>query len=252
MESMQHMSELVFMVLCRKLGSSEQVTMRRDISDFREMILSNETRRDFRIICSGSYKEGFKLDESDRDAMISLVNYRVIWNLSQNQINCRQTLFLVDSSESPPGYTLIRLLSPFTLTMKIWASRFGLYGKNYISSSNFRENMRFSSRPDSHVHGPCRSGNFKGVEFDDAYSFPSDVWPPPALAWIKRCHSWPSSGVVDDIIRKGCHFVAIGNKLGNHEENEWRISFAYAEQKLVYSMNHCQFLTYDLPKLILK
>ncbi|XP_062619443.1 uncharacterized protein LOC134281004 [Saccostrea cucullata] len=106
--------------------------------------------------------------------------------------------------------------------------------------------------PDSHVHGPCRSGNFKGIEFDDAYCIPCDFWPPSALAWIDRSYSWPSPGVIDDIIRKGCHFVAIGHKLGNHEENEWRISFAYAEQQLVYSMNHCQFLTYGLLKLILK
>ncbi|XP_061169012.1 uncharacterized protein LOC133178292 [Saccostrea echinata] len=253
MEGMQHMSELVFMVLCRKLGTSEQVTMRRDISDFREMmILFSESSKDFRIILSGSYKEGFRLDESDRDAMISLDQYRVIWNLSQNQDYNRYTLFLSDCSESPPGYTLLQLLLPAKLTVKIWASCFRMYEKYYLSSFKFRENMHFPSRPDSHVHGPCRSGNFKGIEFDDAYCFASDFWPPSTLAWIDRCHSWPSPHVVDDIVRNGCHFVAIGHKQGNHEENEWRISFSYAERKLVYCMNHCQFLTYGLLKLILK
>ncbi|XP_062620457.1 uncharacterized protein LOC134282037 [Saccostrea cucullata] len=253
MGGVQRMSELVFMVLCRKLGTSEQVTMRRDISDFREMMISSfEASKDFHVILSGSHKEGFRLDESDRDAMISLDNYRVIWNLPQTWGYHRHTLFLSDCSESPPGYTLLQLLLPAKLTTKIWKSCFNMYGRYYLSSSKFRQNMLFPSRPDSHVHGPCRSGNFKGIEFDDAYCIPCDFWPPSALAWIDRSYSWPSPGVIDDIIRKGCHFVAIGHKLGNHEENEWRISFAYAEQQLVYSMNHCQFLTYGLLKLILK
>jgi hypothetical protein len=37
--------------------------------------------------------------------------------------------------------------------------------------------------------------------------------------------------------------VAIGHKLEKYENNEWRISFSLAQQTLVYSMNHCQFLT---------
>ena len=41
-------------------------------------------------------------------------------------------------------------------------------------------------------------------------------------------------------------------KLGKHADNEWRISFSQAEQKLVYSMNHTQFLTYGLLKLFVK
>ncbi|XP_062571100.1 uncharacterized protein LOC134233126 [Saccostrea cucullata] len=60
------------------------------------------------------------------------------------------------------------------------------------------------------------------------------------------------SYIVDDGVRNGCHFVAIGHKLGKHADKEWRISFSLAEQKLVYSMNHCQFLTYGLLKLFLK
>lgn len=53
-------------------------------------------------------------------------------------------------------------------------------------------------------------------------------------------------------VRNGCHFVPIGHKLGNHADNEWRISFSQAEAKLVYSMSHTQFLIYGLLKLFLK
>ena len=69
---------------------------------------------------------------------------------------------------------------------------------------------------------------------------------------MDRCYSWPPPHVVNDIVRSGCHFVPIGHKLGNHPDNEWRISFSQAEQKLVYAMNHTQFLTYGLLKLFVK
>jgi hypothetical protein len=106
--------------------------------------------------------------------------------------------------------------------------------------------------PNSTVHGPCGSGTLGPIEYDHAHCFVCDFWPPSASSWIDRCHTWPQPQVVKDIVRSGCHFVAIGNKLGNHESNEWRISFSLAEQNLVYSMNHCQFLTYGLLKLFLK
>ena len=89
---------------------------------------------------------------------------------------------------------------------------------------------------------PCSSGREGGLEYDHAFCFVSDFWPPSASSWRDRCHSWPPPHVVYDIIRSGYHFVAIGHKLGKHADNEWRISFSQAEQKLVYSMNHTQIL----------
>ncbi|XP_061190085.1 uncharacterized protein LOC133197925 [Saccostrea echinata] len=104
----------------------------------------------------------------------------------------------------------------------------------------------------STLHGPCVT-RFHGIfGIDHAHCFASEIWPPSATSWIDRCHPWPPSHIVDDIVKSGCHFVAIGHKLGRHDTNEWRISFSLAEQKLVYAMNHCQFLTYGLLKLFLK
>ena len=102
------------------------------------------------------------------------------------------------------------------------------------------------------MHGPCSSGTHHNVlDYDYAYGFVSDFWPPCASSWKDRCHLWPQRHVVDNIVRSGCHFVAIGHRLcpGKHEDNEWRISFSQAEQKIVYAMNHTQFLTYGLLKL---
>ena len=125
-------------------------------------------------------------------------------------------------------------------------------GAFYISSAKYRDNRLSMMGPDSTEHGPCSSGIIGGIEHDCAHCFVSDLWPPPDSTWIDRCHLWPPSHVSDDIVRSGCHLVAIGHKLGKHTDNEWRISFSQAEQKLVYRMNHIQFLTYGLLKIFLK
>lgn len=60
---------------------------------------------------SGSIKEGFRLSNSDADSMFWLDNHRVIWDFSQSEYYNlhRQALILCDSSESPPGFTLLWL-----------------------------------------------------------------------------------------------------------------------------------------------
>jgi hypothetical protein len=57
----------------------------------------------------------------------------------------------------------------------------------------------------------------------------------------------------EDILKNGYHCVPIGSKRESDQNAlEWRLSFSQAEQKLVYSMNHTQFLVYGLLKIFLK
>lgn len=202
---------------------------------------------------SGSQREGFRL-RSDIDYMQWPNNHPVIWDFSQSHFYNTQdnALILCDSSESPPGFTLLWLpLESATGTVSSACVR--MNGMLYISSSKYREVTCSLITPGSTIHGPCGSGIFNDIlEYDNAHCFISDFWPPYASSWIDRCHSWPPSHVVNEIVRNGCHFVAIGHKLGNHTDTEWRISFSRAEYKLVYAMNHAQFLTYGLLKLFLK
>ncbi|XP_062591220.1 uncharacterized protein LOC134252730 [Saccostrea cucullata] len=123
--------------------------------------------------------------------------------------------------------------------------------RHYISSSIYKQNMCSVSIPNSTLHGPCTSGTIRRLEYDQALCFVSDFWPPSASSWIDRCHSWPKPHFVNNIVKMGCLFVAIGHKIGRHEDHEWRISFSLAEQKLVNAMNHSQFLTYGLLKVFL-
>ncbi|XP_048769187.2 uncharacterized protein LOC125675502 [Ostrea edulis] len=250
----QHMSESVFVGLCRTVGISQQVAVRRDVADICDMVRNQaRTSNEIMEMRSGSDREGFRMKGSDIDTMYWFKD-RVIWDLSQTQFYNvhKQAPILSVSSESPPGFTLLQLLTP-RAESRVISALVTMNGGHYISSSKYREITCSLVLPNSTVHGPCGSGVFEGsLEYDTAHCFASDFWPPSASSWIDRCHTWPQPQVVRDIVRSGCHFVAIGHKLGNHESNEWRISFSLAEQKLVCSMNHCQFLTYGLLKLFLK
>ncbi|XP_065928220.1 uncharacterized protein [Magallana gigas] len=254
MLSVQKISESVYVGMCLKIGTPQQVASRRDTVDITEMLRNNEmlkTRET--VMLSGSQREGLRLSESDRDYMRWPNDHRVIWDFSQCQFYNTQehALILCDSSESPPGFILLWVpLENANGTVMLACVR--MNGMLYISSSKYREVTRPLIKPDSTIHGPCSSGLHGILEYDNAHCFVSDFWPPFAISWVNRCSDWPPPHVVSDIVRNGCHFVAIGHKLGNHTDNEWRISFSRAEYKLAYSMNHTQFLTYGVLKLFLK
>nr|XP_034301856.1 uncharacterized protein LOC105327905 [Crassostrea gigas] len=253
-EGMQQTSESVFVGLCVIVGTSQQVTIRREPEDIMEMVDRRVTCNNGTIaMMSGSRREGFRLEGSDVDYMYWLNNHRVIMDMSQSEYynTANTTLILSDSSESPPGFTLLQLLTPTTYR-EVQSACVIKNDRVYISSSTYRQLTCSSIFLNSTVHGPCGSGVRAGVEYDTAHCFVCDFWPWSASSWIDRCHSWPDPEVVNDIVRNGCHVVAIGHPLGPHGNREWRISFSLAEYKLVSSMNHCQFLTYGLLKLFLK
>nr|XP_022307979.1 uncharacterized protein LOC111113981 [Crassostrea virginica] len=251
----QHLCESVFVRLCQIVGTSVQVTIRRETTDIREMVERQVVGNDEGIqMESGSRREGFRLKGSDFDLMHWLNNHRVIFDMSQSEYYYTEnvTLILFDSSESPPGFTLLELLTP-TTNRQVQSACVPMNDRLYISSSLYRQQNYCHHMPGSMIHGPCESCEVPGVvEYDIACCFACEFWPSAASSWIDRCHSWPDREVVNEIVRNGCHFVPIGHPLGLHEHEEWRISFSLAEHKLVHSMNHCQFLTYGLLKVFLK
>nr|XP_022298647.1 uncharacterized protein LOC111107655 [Crassostrea virginica] len=253
--ALQTISESVYVGLCLKIGTPQQVAIRRDVVDIKELLVHKVRSTDYLVrMESGSRREGFRFKDSDRDVMFWSNYNQVLWDFSQSILYNTHiyTLILCESSESPPGFTLLWL--PLEKAgRRVLSSCVRINGALYISSAMYRHNTCTVGRPDSTVHGPCSSGiSDGGFEYDHAHCFVSDFWPPSASSWTDRCHSWPPPQVVNDIVRSGCHFVAIGHKHGNHADNEWRISFSQAEQKLVYAMNHTQFLAYGLLKLFLK
>ncbi|XP_078320208.1 uncharacterized protein LOC144621267 [Crassostrea virginica] len=251
----QHLCESVFVRLCQIVGTSVQVAIRREMKDIKEMVERRVAdNAEFIIMPSGSWREGFRLKTSDLDCMRWPNTHRVIMDMYQSEYYYTEnkTLILSDSSESPPGFTLLELLTP-TTNRGVKSACVLMNDRLFISSSLYRQQTQTHHFPGSREHGPCESGKVPGGrEYDLVNCFACDFWPPSASSWINRCHFWPHREVVNEIVRNGCHFIPIGHPLGLHEHEEWRISFSLAELKLVYTMNHCQFLTYGLLKIFLK
>ncbi|XP_062591541.1 uncharacterized protein LOC134253034, partial [Saccostrea cucullata] len=225
--AIQHISESVFVGLCRKVGTSQLVAMRRDMVDIWDKVKNQVKSSDnISVMLSGSYREGLRLEGSDLDFMYWPKNHRVIWDLSQSQYynTHRQTLVLCDCSDSPPGFTLLYLLSP-SMNSDIQSACVTMNNRHCISSSKCKQIVLSKSSPTKATpHGPCARGTIKTIEYDQALCFLCDFWPQSASSWIDRCRSWPQPHVVYNIVKNGFHFVAIGNGLSRHEDHEWRIS----------------------------
>lgn len=159
---------------------------------------------------SGSYREGFGLSGSDIDYMFWSNEERVIWDFSHCQLYNTQdyTLIICDSSESPPGFTLLWL--PSQITSRFMRSAcLRMNDRLFLSSLKYREMYVSLYGKGYTTHGPCTNFLFLEKKHDNAHCFISDFWPPSAIFWIDRCHSWPPPHVVNDIVKIGCHFVAI-------------------------------------------
>ncbi|XP_048770440.2 uncharacterized protein LOC125676652 [Ostrea edulis] len=263
MDHMPRVSEVLYVGMCRKIGTPTEVTFRRDIQDTGEMIQKpSQLYKGVTQMLSGSRREGFRFKSSDFDYMFWLPDHKVICELSQSTLYHppRHTLIYMETSDTPPGFARLQLLTPSNQEI-VMSSLLERNYTEYISSSLLR--MRFHqslsrlnpSSEGENLHGPCHNYTFLSIENDIALCFHSGHWPLPALPWVDRCliRAWPSRSVLQSIINEGFHLVPIANRQTNEDSDlEWRISFSQAEQKLVYSMNHCQFLCFGIMKIILK
>lgn len=246
-------SESFYLWMCQQSETTQQVAFRRDIMDIEEMF-DQLSSFPYKSRISGSFREGFRID-SDVDDMKWLEQIRVIWNSSQAESYEKHMYIYADSSESPPGYALLYLPMENNHDEDVYGQlssvSIQMNNKLCISSSLLRLDELRSFPRGSIINEPCISERLGHLNYDHAICFASDVLPPFAVSWIERNLLWPPTDVVRRIVRNGCHFVAVGHKLRNHEDNEWRISFSLAEYELVRSMNHTQFLTYGFLKSII-
>ncbi|XP_078337334.1 uncharacterized protein LOC111100821 [Crassostrea virginica] len=261
MHHIPRLSEAVYVGMCRYVGTPTEVRIRREVVDTWEtMMRPVYIMRGLDRMTSGSMREGFRLKTSDTDYMFWLPDHKVICDLSQISLYRipQHTAILMACEDLPPGFTRLKMLTP-SGNPYINLSCFAIDGEIYISSLLFRIRFLDFNRSSNAAfrsfiqHGPCATGTLlESLEVDDAYCFQSHHWPNVALPWIQRCQlkNWPPDSILSTIVEDGCHIVPIGSAHGR--DLEWRISFSRAEQKLVYSMNHCQFLCYGLLKVFLK
>ncbi|KAK3092948.1 hypothetical protein FSP39_009257 [Pinctada imbricata] len=231
-------------------GTEEYVYMRRQLVLLRETLQNHLDRmkeRNLYHIFSGSFGEGVAYPASDDDVMFCATDQRVV--KTYREATQRGNVLMVPSEYSP-GYCLL-------LDVK------GSYPETFIqiidelpflSSSLYKQFFFIGAWQSAHIHGPCISGIVGSSEADFARCISCSSWPDVATNWLtrNRYHNWPSSEMIHNIIQNGCHVVPVGDSDSLHGDHEWRISFSVAERTLMHSLNHTQFLVYNLIRLTLK
>lgn len=161
------LSDSLYNGLCSHthVGSQEIVQIRREIMDIAEKIHGPIHKYNtLNIMQSGSYREGFRFTSSDQDIMQWLINYKVICEISQfsNYDAAKLNIILMKHSESPPGFVMLKLLTP-TRNFQMFSSSVVVLLKDcYISSKIFREishdYAKIWIRP-MELHGPVTKIN---------------------------------------------------------------------------------------------
>lgn len=117
MDRLQRISEVLYVGLCREIGTPIEVAFRRSATDMNEIVKRSAVRYTcvgYIFMLSGSYREGFRFKSSDLDLMCWRTNNKVIFDLSDlNTFNALDLeIILMEHTETPPGFVRLKLLTP--------------------------------------------------------------------------------------------------------------------------------------------
>src|SRR6218665_1491489 len=89
---------------------------------------------------------------------------------------------------------------------------------------------------------------------DSAYTFGTDSvlclfcpqWPRDAQKWPLRPRSngWPTSHIISEVVRNGCHVVYVQHRSCRDDTFQWRLSFSVAEIILLKNWTQTQQIAY--------
>ncbi|XP_048747160.2 uncharacterized protein LOC125659520 [Ostrea edulis] len=262
MDDIPRVSEVLYVGLCHKIGTPTEVTVRRDVKDMDEMIMKPRQIYNGEIrMLSGSYREGFRFGSSDRDYMYWHCHHKLINDISQARLydRTKHDIILMEDSDTPPGFVKLQILtwprnnctasSAVPVSDRVYMSSFLQQQETIGIFNGLKSHQRVTS------HGPCANTYVGSTEYDHVFCISGTHWPELTLPWIERCfrYTWPPKPVLEEILKNGYHCVPVGSKIvSSGNLLEWRLSFSQAEQKLVSTMNHTQFLVYGLLKIFLK
>jgi hypothetical protein len=94
----------------------------------------------------------------------------------------------------------------------------------------------------------------KKNDTDCVFCLQMSTWPNDATEWVTRTrnYGWPSSLLVDKLVRKGCLVVHIGHLDSPTRSDEWRYAFSITERTLVWTFTDVQRKCYFLLKSLCK
>ena len=260
------------MILCLLLdavvGTKEEIAMRQDYCRMRDSLFSY----DYITYFTGSKSEGLDLPGSDEDYMHDINQshqIRAIQSLDDNTDFSLDSIFVMCTENTPPGFVLLRHVHPSPLHPFLYRSSKNIDGLWYLSSDLFGHNRELLYKqinfekgninstvqrqgPSMETWTPFEDRSESGT--DHVPSIHCAFWPNEASEWVQRQRhfEWPTSQDISYIIDFGFHLVPVGHPHSDRKLMEWRLSFSIAERTLVWSFNHVQMLCYAVMKIILK
>ena len=250
------------------VGTKEEIAMRQEYCRMFDSLLSLRTNN---VYYTGSKAEGLELPGSDMDYMFDINNMhrvRVIQSLNENIDVGLDSIFLMCTENTPPGFVLLKHVHQTIFQTFLYQSSRNINGQWYLSSDVFIQKSELHTRQDQMYLGINSFIQRQGpsleywTHFSDRSESGSDLvlsvhcafWPNEALEWAQRTryYEWPSSQKISSIIDFGFHLVPVGSSQSETNFLEWRISFSVAERTLVWSFNHIQMQCYAVMKIVLK
>lgn len=258
MEHESWLSTAAYMRICDVVGSPTEVEILKEINKVLGLLLGPEIGTPVCFLRE-SNGEPFRLAISELQFKTLTADHKLISHPSQIllYLSTQNRVILMESKYAPPGFTRLKLVSP-------WCDRRILFfcveeNKSlYISSSSFRRVSFGGDQPNDPV---CLSSSkYEPLRLESEISqvpliyngYTTNHWPSEAQPWIKRSEQkgWPLRSVTLHIMQSELHVEPIGSC--SEEDLEWRLSFSNAEQLLIFSFSHSQFLCYALLKIFLK
>jgi hypothetical protein len=159
---------------------------------------------------SGSYREGFRLESSDRDYMVWCCDLKLINNITKARLydRTKHAIILMEDNDTQPGFVKLQLLTS-SQNKYIVSSAVPANDRIYISSllwqqSSFESFQNNKSLQRVTNHGPCANAYVGPIGHDVALCIAGAHWPAVTQAWIERClsHAWPPVAVLEEIFIK--------------------------------------------------
>lgn len=213
----------------------------------------------------GSYVEGTHITGSNRDILFIWENVTICQNVEEIHRH-DGAVFVMERSNSPPGYTKLKLVEKQTAKENILIGRKSIkdvvektdMGK-YLSNTKIIECFAQYLRKrqfdwDIERNGPCVTA--KNVDFAQGFELCSIT--DEGNQWLDKMDAsemeriWPSPLIIEKIKKLKCHVVAVGgpDQCIPDSSLNMRCSYTLWEKELVSSFNDAQFFCFLYLKML--
>ncbi|XP_053391119.1 uncharacterized protein LOC128553941 [Mercenaria mercenaria] len=205
----------------------------------------------------GSMSEGTTTTglKSDSDRLVYQDNFNVIQDWSEWTLG-KNNFLMIQNETTPPGYCLLQRLKddvPLPYTHE--------FGYHHVKDMRGRILFK-NTMLDTLVvgigerQGPSLSLTKQPgiIDSDTVLAFPCTSLPQSTKSCLDHLtvNNWPTANMYRYIKTTKFFIVAVGNKVSENADFEWRLSTSFAERCLMFNLNITQIRCYILMKMIMK